>query len=66
MRLKFSRSQLKSLGEISRDIAQVMFAGWVVTPLVTKDVDWIFIISGLVLTIFFWYIDLRLVKKLRI
>ena len=66
MKYKFSRSQLKSLAEISRDTAQVMLAGWVITPLITKEVDWLFVISGLVLTLFFWYINLRLVNKLRI
>lgn len=63
---KLSRSQLKSLAEISRDIAQVMLAGWVITPLITKEADWLFVISGLVLTLFFWYINLRLAKRLRI
>ena len=59
-------SNRSTISEIYRDIAQVFFASIFAVPLSDqKNINWIFIFEGLVLSIIFWLISLLLAKQLK-
>lgn len=65
MVLKFSSLQLKSIADISRDIAQVVLAGLVIDPLLNKKVDWRFFVGGILLSLGFWCVNLLMLERIR-
>lgn len=65
MVLKFSSLQLKSIADISRDIAQVVLAGLVIDPLLNKKVDWRFFVGGILLSLGFWCVSLLMLERIR-
>ena len=63
-----TNSQLKVLSEIYRDIGQIAFASMVVSPfLIDIDrINWVIVVSGLLVSVFCWLYSLSLVKNLKL
>ncbi len=61
--LKLSDGQLKSLGEVCKDIGQVLFAGLVVTQMISEEVDWIFYIFSLMSSLVFWHAYIEISRR---
>jgi hypothetical protein len=53
----------ETISEICRDIAQVFFAAMFVEQIALKTTNFIMMMSGLVLSIGFWYASLLVVKR---
>ena len=64
--MRLNNNQLRSLADISGDIAQVILAALVVEPIVAKRIDWIFFVVGLLLSFAFWSANLFLVRRMRV
>jgi hypothetical protein len=52
-----------ALAEISRDIAQVFFAAMFVEQITRDQISWITAISGLIVSLGFWYVSLKFAKR---
>ncbi len=61
--MKLRKCQLRSVADISKDIAQVVLAGMVIDPLVTREVDFGFLIGGIILSSWLWYVNLLIVGR---
>lgn len=62
---KFSDLQLKSIANISRDVAQVVLAGLVIDPLLTRELDWRFLLGGVLLSLGLWCVNLLILSKIK-
>lgn len=60
--MSLALKRLNTLSEISRDIGQVFFGLMFLGPLITGQIDWPIIISGLSLSIAFWVLSVILTK----
>lgn len=58
-----SITKLKILSEIYRDIGQVFLASLFVTPLASKEINWVIIFMGLILSVFYWWLSLLVGAK---
>jgi hypothetical protein len=65
MNFKLNESQLKSLADIGRDIAQVVLAGLVIDQIVSDRFDWVFITIGTLLSLILWYANIYIVGRLK-
>lgn len=63
MTIKLSSVKFEALSEIARDIGQIFFASMFVGPLINKTINWLLIVSGLLLALVFWSASLLLVKE---
>jgi hypothetical protein len=53
----------EKLSQIMRDIGQVFFASVFIGPFFGNTLNWTVIISGLILSLIFWSIDLFLIRE---
>jgi len=56
-------SQLRFLADVARDIGQIFLAGWVISPMITEEIDFVFLFLGLTVALIFWYIGLDISRK---
>ncbi|MEA2056095.1 MAG: hypothetical protein U9O78_00035 [Patescibacteria group bacterium] len=52
--IKLSRSQLKVLQGVFKEIGLVFLAGWIIGPIATTNLNLSLMISGIILTLISW------------
>lgn len=63
--LKLSKSQIIIVSEISRDIAQILFASTVITPILVgiDQINWAVVLVGMFLCLNIWIFSVIIIRR---